>query len=355
MLSYRLPVAGEKRGGVERSAHTLAQGLADRGHHVVVFSHDDAPVDASYEIRPLPWKGFVDTWVGARVTMGYLGNLLALVPGYRDFDVVVAHGDSLLLPLTGKPVLRVMHGSGWGEAQSARTWGRRFLQYGVYAQELLTAVMQRGVVAVSENTRHDNRFVSHVIPHGVDSRVFHAVPGSKTAHPSVLFVGTLDGRKRGQFLVQAFLDVIRPAHPTATLTVVGSEGPAYPGVIYRTGVSDDTLADLYQRAWVYASPSTYEGFGLPYLEAMACGTVVVATENPGSLEVLGNGEYGLMPDDSMFGAIVARVLADEPQRVTLAGRGLRRAAEFSLDAMVGRYEDLLMELAVVRASPAASR
>ena len=71
--------------------------------------------------------------------MGYLGNLLALVPGYRDFDVVVAHGDSLLLPLTGKPVLRVMHGSGWGEAQSARTWGRRFLQYGVYAQELLTA------------------------------------------------------------------------------------------------------------------------------------------------------------------------------------------------------------------------
>ena len=74
-------------------------------------------------------------------------------------------------------------------------------------------------------------------------------------------------------------------------------------------------------------------------------------ENPGSLEVLGNGEYGLMPDDSMFGAIVARVLADEPQRVTLAGRGLRRAAEFSLDAMVGRYEDLLMELAVGACEP----
>ena len=228
MLSYRLPAAGEKRGGIERSAHTLAQGLAERGHRVVVFSHDDVPADASYEVRPLPWKGFVDTWVGTRVTMGYLGNLLALVPGYRDFDVVVAHGDSLLLPLTGKPVLRVMHGSGWGEAQSARTWGRRFLQYGVYAQELLTAATQRGVVAVSENTRHDNRFVSHVIPHGVDSRVFHAVPGSKTAHPSVLFVGALDGRKRGQFLVHAFLDVIRPAHPTATLTVVGPEGPDVP-------------------------------------------------------------------------------------------------------------------------------
>jgi phosphatidylinositol alpha-mannosyltransferase len=355
MLSYRLPVSGEKRGGIERSAHTLAQGLAGRGHQVVVFSHDAAPKDASYEVRPLPWKTFVDTWVGTRLTMGYLGNVLALVPGYREFDVIVAHGDSLLLPLTGKPVLRVMHGSGWGEAQSARTWGRRFLQYGVYAQELLTAATQRGVVAVSENTRHDNRFVSHVIPHGVDSDVFHAVPGSKSAHPSVLFVGTLDGRKRGQFLVRAFLDVIRPAHPTATLTVVGPDGPEYPGVTYRTGVSDDTLAELYQRAWVYASPSTYEGFGLPYLEAMACGTVVVATENPGSLEVLGNGEYGLMPDDSTFGVTVARLLGDEPQRVALAGRGLRRAAEFSLDAMVGRYEGLLMELALGHARPIASR
>ena len=43
--------------------------------------------------------------------MGYLGNLLALLPDYRDFDAVIAHGDSLLLGFLGKPVLRVMHGS----------------------------------------------------------------------------------------------------------------------------------------------------------------------------------------------------------------------------------------------------
>jgi hypothetical protein len=119
MLSYRLPVHGEKRGGIERAADTLAQGLAERGHHVVVFSHDERPEGASYEVRPLPWKGFVETWLGRRLTMGYLGNVLALIPRYRDFDVVVAHGDSLLLGLSGKPVLRVMHGSALGEAQSA--------------------------------------------------------------------------------------------------------------------------------------------------------------------------------------------------------------------------------------------
>jgi glycosyltransferase involved in cell wall biosynthesis len=354
MLSYRLPVEGQKRGGIERAADTLAQGLAERGHQVVVFSHDQRPAGAAYDVRPLPWQGFVDTWIGRRLTMGYLGNVLAVVPRYRDFDVVVTHGDSLLLGFLSKPVLRVMHGSARGEAQSARSWGRWILQYGVYAQELATAALQHGVVAVSENTRRDNPAIAHVIPHGVDRRVFHAVPGSKSPEPSVLFVGTLDGRKRGRLLLNAFSDTIRPLHPTATLTIVGQQGPDRPGVEYRTGVSDTELAALYGRAWVYASPSTYEGFGLPYLEAMACGTVVVATSNPGSLEVLGDGEYGLMPSDETFGIVVAELLGDEAQRVSLCGRGLRRAGEFSLDAMIEHYEDVLMELTSTHARPVAS-
>jgi hypothetical protein len=55
MLSYRLPVEGQKRGGIERAADTLAQGLVERGHHVVVFSHDQRPAGAGYDVRPLPW------------------------------------------------------------------------------------------------------------------------------------------------------------------------------------------------------------------------------------------------------------------------------------------------------------
>jgi phosphatidyl-myo-inositol alpha-mannosyltransferase len=352
MLSYRLPVEGEKRGGIERCAHTLAQGLVEQGHQVVVFSHDPRPHGADYEVRELPWKGFVNTWLGRRLTMGYLGNVLALVPSYREFDAIIANGDSLLLGLCRKPVLRVMYGSALGEARSAQSWGRWLLQWGVYAQELATAVLQRGVVGVSENTRHDNRFVSRVIPLAVDPRVFRAAAGSKTAHPSVLFVGTLDGRKRGRFLIDAFESTIRAAHPTATLTVVGQEGPAREGVTYRTGVSDEALVELYQESWVYASPSTYEGFGLPYLEAMSCGTVVVATRNPGSVEVLGHG--GLMPDDGDFGAVVADVLGDEERRVALAARGLRRSTEFSFEAMLEQYEDVLTELTSPHERPLAS-
>src|SRR4051812_15532760 len=94
MFSYGLPVAGEKRGGIERSAHSLAEGLARRGHQVTVFSHDERPRGAAYDVRPLPWKRFVETWIGRRVTMGYLGNVLAVLPGYEEFDAVIANGDS---------------------------------------------------------------------------------------------------------------------------------------------------------------------------------------------------------------------------------------------------------------------
>ena len=181
MLSYGLPVEGQKRGGIERAAHTLAEGLARRNHEVVVFSHDPKPVGAAYEVRELPWKSFVNTWAGRRLTMGYLGNVLALVPDYREFDAVIAHGDSLLVPLTGKPVLRVMHGSALGEARSATSIGRCLLQLGVYGQELLTALVSRGVVAVSENTTRDNPFVAHVIPHGVDDSIFTPWPVDKSS------------------------------------------------------------------------------------------------------------------------------------------------------------------------------
>jgi glycosyltransferase involved in cell wall biosynthesis len=355
VLSYGLPTLAHKRGGIERAAHTLADGLARRGHEVVVLSHDPRPPDASYTVAALPWRAFVETWFGRRVTMGYLGNLLALVPSYRDFDAIIAHGDSLLLPLVGKPVVRVMHGSALGEARSASSIGRRLLQHGVFVQELATALLWGGVVGVSENTRRDNPFVRRVIAHGVDDRLFSA-PGDrragKSVAPSVLFVGTLEGRKRGRFLLETF-HAVRAAHPGATLDYVGPPGPPQAGVTYHTGISDEVLAGLYRRAWVYASPSRYEGFGLPYLEAMACGTPVVATANPGSREVLEDGRCGVLATDAGFGAELCALLSDASRRDVLAAAGVCRAREYSLSRMVGEYEELLYELTQVHAGSAA--
>ena len=343
-ISYRLPVKGEKRGGIERMAHVLADGLARRGHTVVVFSHDPRPAGAAYEVRELPWKSFVETWAGLRMTSGYLGNLLALQVDLRQFDVVVAHGDSLLLSLGRTPVVRVMHGSARGEALHATSIGRAVLQWGVYLQELLTAFLSpSSVVGVSTNTQRDNRFVRRVIPNSIDTEIFHPLPIGKSPHPSIVFVGAVDGRKRGGFLLDIFERAVRPAYPNAELTFVGPQGPPQPGVTYVTGVPDTDLAALYRRAWVCAAPSTYEGFGLPYLEAMACGTAVIATPNPGSREVLGE-EYSGLVEDAAFAPALMKLLADEGRRRALEIAGIRRAAEFSIDRMIDQYETLLSDL-----------
>ena len=344
MFTYGLPSIRQKRGGIERVAHDLAQGLADRGHDVVVYSHDPRPSEARYHVRELPWKRFVNTWLGRRVTMGYLGNVLAVLPDYSSFDAIIAHGDSLLLPLARRPLIRVLHGSALGEARHATSPGRFLLQCGVYVQELVTALVQSGTVAVSENARRSNPFVARVIPNGVDSDVFRPQPTEKTSFPSIVFVGALKGRKQGQFLLDVFCNVVRPVFPTAELMFVGTPGPALAGVTYHTGVDDAQLASLYRRAWVYASPSTYEGFGLPYLEAMACGTAVVAASNPGSLEVLGDGRYGKVVDSTEFGAAILQLLADRDTRNAFEISGVRRAEQFSLSTTIDHYETLLFEL-----------
>ena len=353
VFSYGLPVRGKKRGGIERAAHTLAQGLAERGHHVVVFSHDEKPEGATYDVRELPWRGFVNTWLGRRLTMGYLGNLLAMLPDYRGFDAIIAYGDSLLLPLNGPPVVRVMAGSALGEAMHATSVGRVVLQLGVYLQELATALVEN-TVGISENTRRFNPFVREVIPLGVDSTIFCSKGGEKSPEPSLIFVGTEHGRKRGGLLLNIFQDVVRPAFPDATLMFVGPRGASLPGVSYHTGVSDEELAALYRRAWVYASPSTYEGFGLPYLEAMACGTAVIATPNPGSCEVLGDGAYGRLAGDAEFGRAILALLNNEHARRRWEASGALRAQQFSLSAMIDRYEALLAKSGDIGARRIAS-
>ncbi len=344
VLSYWLPVVGARRSGVERVAHELAQGLAVRGHEVIVWSYDPAPPKAAYAVRPLPYKGFVTSWFGHRVTAGYLGNALMLLPNYRGCDVLISHGDSLLLPILGRPLVRVMHGSALGEALSAKSPWRFAMQMGVYFQEILSAMTQPGCVGVSSNSRTYNPFVRQFILTGVNRQRFRSEPKSKTANPSIVFVGTLDGRKRGAFLLDLFSRTILPKLPNATLDMVGIKGESNTNVRYHVGLTDLELAELYRRSWVYASPSLYEGFGLPYLEAMACGTPVLACPNPGSNEVLGGGEFGLLARDDRFGVELERLLTDETYRSTWTDRGLQRAEQLSLDSMIDRYEGLIRQL-----------
>jgi glycosyltransferase involved in cell wall biosynthesis len=129
--------------------------------------------------------------------------------------------------------------------------------------------------------------------------------------------------------------------------MVTPPGPAVAGVTYHTGITAETLVRLYQFAWVYASPSTYEGFGLPYVEAMACGTPVVATPNPGSQEVLGGGQFGRLVADAMFADTVRRLLVDPGERTRIARAGLTRAAEYDIACSAALYEGVIREMVTI--------
>ena len=97
-------------------------------------------------------------------------------------------------------------------------------------------------------------------------------------------------------------------------------------------------ADEYARAWVFCLPSTYEGFGIPYAEAMAAGLPVVATPNVGARFVTDEGRTGLLVEPERIGPAIADLLLDDARRAALADAGRRRARAFDLARVVDAYE-----------------
>jgi glycosyltransferase involved in cell wall biosynthesis len=125
-------------------------------------------------------------------------------------------------------------------------------------------------------------------------------------------------------------------------------------VVFPGLVDDDDLPALYGGAATVVVPSLEEGFGLPALEAMACGAPVVASRRGALPEVVGDAGVLVDPEDerALAGAL-ARVLGSAPERETLARQGLARAAHFTAARTAGRVVDLLQATAAI--GPVLSR
>ena len=180
----------------------------------------------------------------------------------------------------------------------------------------------------------------------------------------ILYVGTIEPRKNLTALLEAFRHLLAtcsplPATCSLRLVIVGKKGWLYEGVFRRlrelgledrvhfTGyVPDGDLPALYSAASVFVFPSLYEGFGLPVLEAMACGTPVIASNTSSLPEVVG--EAGLLVNPHDIHTLVAalkRVLADEHLRAEMKAQGLERAQAFTWERTAREtlrvYEEVL--------------
>jgi glycosyltransferase involved in cell wall biosynthesis len=215
------------------------------------------------------------------------------------------------------------------------------------------------VLADSQATKDDLVALYGVPPHkitvllsGVDSR-FKPIDDPKALanvrqkyalpeRPYILSVGTVQPRKNYGRLIEA-LARLRAAGRSIDLVIVGGRGwledPIYATIqqagvndyVHFTGFADDEdLPALYSAAACVAIPSLYEGFGLPVLEAMACGTPVV-TSNLSSLpEVAGDAALTIAPTDlDALTSALERLLDDESLRTTLSARGLERVKSFT--------------------------
>lgn len=160
--------------------------------------------------------------------------------------------------------------------------------------------------------------------------------------PFVLTVGAAEKRKNHALLERAMRSVVE-THRDATLVLAGprrqARGSAHAASWMHTlgFVSDADLAVLYRRAAALVMPSTYEGFGLPVLEAMRLGTPVICARASSLPEVAGDAALWVTPDDhAELAATISRVLGDPSLRNALSASGLRRAQDFSWDETAHR-------------------
>ncbi len=215
------------------------------------------------------------------------------------------------------------------------------------------------VIAISESTKRD-LIAAYGIPAGRVRVIYcgrsqHFSPAADIGElerwraaqgaPAkfILHVGTLEPRKNTAQIIRAFARAKRAAKLPQQLVLIGARGWKYDGVdraieaegiardvIFAGYVPPEQLPNWYRAADAFIYPSLYEGFGLPPLEAMACGTPVI-TSNVSSLpEVVGDAALQVNPHDTeMLADALTRVVTDRALAADLRARGLAQAEKFS--------------------------
>lgn len=307
------------------------------------FSLERQRVRAANRPARLLWEQYVLPWEVKRLQLDCLLN-----PGFTA-------------PLTGScPNVTVFHDlQHKRHPEHFRWWELPFWRYFLFS----SAMRSGHVIAVSETTKQDivefyglaaDRIT--VIPHGVDEQFFHLKRSPADAKPFLLCVSTLHPHKNIERLVQVFAR-FREQRPEFRLVLAGMKG--FRGKAIRslikelrlschvelTGwIPETRLLDLYRRAAGFVYPSTFEGFGMPVLEAMAAG-VPLACSNIEPLRSLAQDAASTFEPHDETGMLEALkfVTTASPARERKIIAGRERASTFTWEACAERTLAVLLE------------
>jgi glycosyltransferase involved in cell wall biosynthesis len=272
------------------------------------------------------------------------------------------------------PVVLIHHGSYEGYPEAFPWWPRTKARW-LYA---ISAHRASRVCTVSEHSRRDiARYYGveagkvEVIPEGVDTRLFRPLDDRAALAawrrrrlgddvPFLLYVGKPTPRRNLPNLLAAFERLKREDAIAHKLLLIGTalpggslDGrPLHPDVVELGHAEHAEIVTAYNAADMLVYPSSYEGFGMPVLEAMACGTPAIALDNTAFPEFAG-GVALLLKDAAVdtLAAGIRRVLGDAELRTTMKRDGPPRAAEYDWRKLAPRYVDLLQTAAGGRRRP----
>lgn len=325
--------------GVERYAAALVTGLAKKiPKDLVLFLRGDAPE----AVRNLPVEHR-----SSPLSMRLPADQAWLPAAAKRAKVDVLHTLAFPTPVLwrGRSVMTVHDATPWLFPKTL-SLGMKLYYKPLFPQALRRAA---AVCTVSKSARNDlagTGLVSptriHVTPNGVADEFFWTKPGKKRGAPYLLAVGTIEPRKNLQALVDA-LRILRSRGRDLSLVIAGRKGwekelvlgdmASYVQIL--GPVPDAELPALYANASCYVTTSFYEGFGLPLVEAMACGIPAVASDIPVLREV--GGDTVLYADPSDPNLIALKIgEATLPTGAHRVAKAKERARSWSWDACVER-------------------
>ena len=323
--------------GVERYAYMVCKTLATLGHNFTIIS-PKAAIRPCYDVSNLPivYYGHGHSHIWEQLVLPFF------FVGKRDY---------LLLSLTGLGSIFVRHKVMTIHDLSFLENPRWFSKAYYWYYRLMTPLAVRtsqSIITVSEFSKQEIMrfypFVSkekiNVVYNGVDTQQFRHLDESPTpAEHFALAVSSLDPRKNFARLIEVFNDI-----HDLKLYIVGSAGRIFAqqtdkstsndNIRYLGRVSDDDLLRLYNQAACFIFPSIYEGFGLPPIEAMACGCPVLVSDIPVCREVCTDAALYFNPYDtkSIQDCINHFLNLDKKEKADLLASAYNNVCRFSWEA-----------------------